>query len=61
MNHMESNGLFTKHQHGFRKNRSCTTQLAEVMEEWTHNLDEDKSYDIIYLDFQKVLDIVPHE
>ena len=27
MGHMEENGLFTKHQHGFRKGYSCVTQL----------------------------------
>jgi hypothetical protein len=32
---MEENGFFTKHQHGFRKGRSCATQLIEVMEQWT--------------------------
>ena len=61
VNHMEGNGLFTNHQHGCRKNRLCTTQLTEIMEEWTSNLDEGKSLDIIYLDFQKAFDTVPHE
>ena len=28
--HMEENGLFTKHQHGFRKGYSCVTQLIDV-------------------------------
>ena len=32
MNHMESNQLFTNDQHGLRKERSCITQLIEVME-----------------------------
>ena len=33
MKHMESNDLFTKHQHGFRSDRSCQTQRLEVLEE----------------------------
>jgi hypothetical protein len=32
IDYMEENGFFTKHQHGFRKGRSCATQLIEVME-----------------------------
>jgi hypothetical protein len=60
MNHMESNQLFTKGQHGFRKGRSCITQLIEVMEDWTEHLDNHNSVDAIYLDFQKAFDTVPH-
>ena len=60
MNHMESNQLFTNGQHGFRKGRSCITQLIEVMEDWTEHLDNHNSVDAIYLDFQKAFDTVPH-
>ena len=61
MNHMESNNLFTNHQHGFRSGRSCQTQLLEVIEDWTFNLDGKNKMDIIYLDFQKEFDTVPHK
>ena len=61
MLHMESNNLFTKHQHGFRKGRSCQTQLLEVLEDWTYNLDTHNNVDVIYLDFQKAFDTVPHK
>ena len=60
MNHMESNQLFTNDQHGFRKGRSCITQLIEVMEDWTEHLDNHNSVDAIYLDFQTAFDTVPH-
>ena len=60
MDHMESNNLFTKHQHGFRKGHSCVTQLIEVIEDWTEALDQHNSIDTIYLDFQKAFDTVPH-
>jgi hypothetical protein len=60
MNHMESNQLFTNDQHGFRKGKSCITQLIEVMEDWTEHLDNHNSVDAIYLDFQKAFDTVPH-
>ena len=35
LEHMEKNKLFTPHQHGFRKGRSCITQLIEVLDDWT--------------------------
>ena len=60
MEHMEQNRLFTDHQHGFRKGRSCITQLIEVIDEWTENLNSQENIDAIYLDFQKAFDTVPH-
>jgi hypothetical protein len=39
MSHIEENNFFTVHQHGFRKGRSCVTQLIEVVEKWTEELD----------------------
>jgi hypothetical protein len=61
IDYMEENGFFTKHQHGFRKGPSCATQLIEVMEQWTEDLDKKNSIDVIYLDFQKAFDTVPHK
>jgi hypothetical protein len=58
---MEENGFFTKHQHGFRKGHSCATQLIEVMEQWTEDVDKKNSIDVKYLDFQKAFDTVPHK
>ena len=60
MDHMEKNNLFTNHQHGFRKGNSCSTQLIEVLEDWTEKIDNYNSIDTIYLDFQKAFDTVPH-
>ena len=40
IDYMEENGFFTKHQHVFRKGRSCATQLIEEMEQWTEDLDK---------------------
>ena len=58
---MATNNLFTTHQHGFRKGRSCVTQLIEVMEDWTNELDNHSSIDAIFFDFQKAFDTVPHQ
>ncbi|KAK3089449.1 hypothetical protein FSP39_003702 [Pinctada imbricata] len=61
MDYMETNNLFTKHQHGFRSGHSCVTQLIEVIDDWTRELDNQNPVDAIYLDFQKAFDKVPHK
>ena len=61
MEHMEQNSLFTDFQHGFRKGRSCITQLIGVIYELTENLNNHNTIDAIYLDFQKACDTVPHK
>ncbi|PKU41132.1 rna-directed dna polymerase from mobile element jockey-like [Limosa lapponica baueri] len=42
------------------KGRSCQTNLISFYDKMTRLLDEGKAVDIIYLDFQKVFDTVPH-
>lgn len=59
--HMSSNDLYSVHQHGFRRGRSCATQLLEVTEDFTSVLDQGNSIDCIYLDFRKAFDSVPHK
>ena len=61
VSHMETNNLFSTAQHGFIKGRSCSTQLLELMEELTEALDTSEDIDIIYLDFRKAFDKVPHK
>ena len=58
--HMEDNNLLTNH-HGFIKTKSCMTQLLESIEKWTELLDQGYSVDVIYLNFQKAFDSVPHQ
>lgn len=60
LKYFECNNMFNDCQHGFRNNRSCATQLLEVMEDITTMIDEKKDIDIIYLDFKKAFDSVPH-
>ena len=61
VDHMESNNLFANQQHRFRAGRSCTTQLLEFMEEVTEAIDRGEDVDVIYLDFAKAFDKVPHK
>ena len=47
-------------QHGFLRNRSCTTQLLQVLHKIGKNLDSNIQTDIVYLDFAKAFDSVDH-
>jgi Reverse transcriptase (RNA-dependent DNA polymerase)/Endonuclease-reverse transcriptase len=58
--HLTRNNIISKSQHGFRACRSCTTNLLEFMEPVTKACDQGKSVDIVYLDFAKAFDKVPH-
>ena len=58
--HMEENKLFAEEQHGFVPKRNCATQLIESLEAWGEMLEEGESVDIIFTDFAKAFDSVPH-
>ena len=46
--------------HGFVKGRSCLTNLLEAFIAWTRLLDEGHGIDIIFMDYRKAFDTVPH-
>ena len=48
-------------QHGFRQGHSCQTQLLESVHLWAESLDRGSSTHIIFLDFSKAFDSVPHQ
>ena len=58
--HMKTNNLFSSAQHGFIKGKSCATQLLEFLVYVSQALDEGDDVDVIYLDFKKAFDKVPH-
>lgn len=60
MEHLTKNDLISKYQHGFVPGRSCMTQLLDVLDTWTDILDDNGGVDVIYMDFQKAFDKVPH-
>ncbi len=60
VNHLESNKILKESQHGFRAGKSCLTNLLEFTEYISKNMDKGEPIDIIYLDFQKAFDKVPH-
>ena len=53
--------LLYSSQHGFLKVRSCLTNMLCFLEEITKWIDVGSPVDIIYLDFQKAFDKVPHQ
>ena len=59
--YLENHELLSRDQHGFRHKRSCTSQFLEVLNEWSISLDESDTIDVIYLDFKKAFDSVPHQ
>ena len=58
--YMKENSLFSKKQFGFISGRSTSLQLLTVLDKWTESLDQGKSVDCIYMDYQKAFDTVPH-
>ena len=59
--HLEEKNLLSKEQHGFRSGHSCNTQLLEVVHDWAEAAELLYPVDIVYLDYQKAFDSVPHE
>ena len=49
-----------KYQHGFQKGHSCQTQLLSTIHEWAMSIIHKASSHIIFLDFSKAFDSVPH-
>ena len=60
MDHLLSNSIIQGSQHGFMPSRSCVTNLLEFLEHVTSVVDSGSSVDIIYYDFSKAFDKVPH-
>ena len=61
MEFLDTRSLLSEDQHGFRSGRSSVTQLLEIMEVWSGMLDEGGGIDVVYLDFRKAFDSVPHQ
>ena len=57
---MKANTFFTDRQFGFISGRSTSLQLLNVLDKWTEAIDQGKSIDVIYKDYMKAFDTVPH-
>ncbi|KAK4818855.1 hypothetical protein QYF61_020074 [Mycteria americana] len=58
--HVENNQGLKPSQHGFRKGRSCLTNLISFYNKVTCLVDEGKAVDVVYLDIRKAFDTVSH-
>ena len=60
VSHLERYNLLRHSQHGFMAGKSTLSNLLEYLEELTSLVDEGYSVDVVYLDFAKAFDKVPH-
>ena len=60
-NFLFRNHIISDQQFGFVPGRWITLQLLRALEDWTAELDSGNEVDIIYIDFQKAFDSVPHK
>jgi ribonuclease P/MRP protein subunit RPP40 len=61
MNYLNSNKFLSPCQHGFVDQKTCTTNLLETMDMLTSSMADKKQIDLIFLDFAKAFDKVPHQ
>ena len=58
--YLEENNLISENQHGFRKGRSCLSELLAHYEDILLNANSGNGTDTVYLDFAKAFDKVIH-
>ena len=58
--HLDDHNLIRHSQHGFSKGKSCLTNLLSFYRKVFETVDKGDSYDIVFLDFSKAFDRVPH-
>ncbi|CAM5094205.1 unnamed protein product [Eretmochelys imbricata] len=59
--HIDEHNVLRKSQHGFSKGKSCLINLLEFFEGVNKHVDQGDPVDIVYLDFEKAVDKVPHQ
>ena len=61
MSHLDNHQMLNDAQHGFRKRRSCESQLIMTVQDLAKGLNEGEQIDAVLLDFSKAFDKVPHK
>ena len=61
MRHLDIHQILSDQQHGFRKKRSCESQLILTVQDLAAALEENEQMDAILLDFSKAFDKVSHQ
>ncbi|BHF64546.1 hypothetical protein SprV_0200755100 [Sparganum proliferum] len=57
----EENDILQDLQHRFRRGRSCLSNILACLEIWTRALEEGFEVEVVYIDFRKAVDTVPHQ
>ncbi|GAB0195083.1 mitochondrial enolase superfamily member 1 [Grus japonensis] len=58
--HLKNNAIIRHSQQGITKGKSCLTNLISFYNKVTRLVDEGKAADVVFLDFSKIFDAVPH-
>ncbi|BHF66871.1 hypothetical protein SprV_0200989400 [Sparganum proliferum] len=61
MHFLEEHNLLCDAQHGFRRGRSCVTNLLYCLDRWTRAVDGGNAVHAVYVDFKKAFDSVTHQ
>ena len=61
MHHLDKHNALCDQQHGFRKRRSCESQLILTLQDLAKGIEEGEQIDAVLLDFSKAFDKVPHQ
>ena len=60
MSHLDNQNILLDNQHGFRRGRSCETQLTELTHDLLTSMHNGIQTDMIVMDFSKAFDKVAH-
>ena len=61
MTHLDAHNVLVDHQHSFRSNHSCETQLINIIEHLACSINYRNQTDLLILDFSKAFDTVDHK
>ena len=59
-NYLLEHNLITRHQHGFLKRHSTSTNLIESLHDWSISLANNNSINIAYIDYKSAFDCISH-
>ena len=58
--HLKNNAIIRHNQHGFTKGKSWLTNLIPFYDRVTRLVDEGKAVNVVFQDFRKAFDTIPH-